>query len=1022
VYVGLAVTSHADGAAATATFDGFALTPIVHGLPIGWVSGDVGAPGAAGDATFDGTAFTVRGSGADIWGTADGFHYAHTTVLGDFDISARVASLDPLHPWTKAGLMIRDGLAPEGRHASVFATPTVNGVAFQRRAAVGAQSVHTAGPVVAPPVWLRLRREGDVITALARSADEAPWGLIGTQTLTNLPEVVHVGLAVTSHVDGAIATARFDNLAVEAIGPGLPGGWTSSDVGAVEMPGQASYDNGTFTVKGTGADIWGTADAFQFVYRRFAGDFDVRARVASLSGPHEWAKAGLMVRESLEPGSSHHFLLASALRGLAHQYRPVPDGPTFHSALPQHPLPAWFRIERTLGTVQLYVSLDGTVWTAIASTGMHGEVLVGLAVTSHDAAQSATATFDNVQVATGAVEPWTSGDVGAVGAAGSTTFDGVTYTVSGNGGDIWGSSDAFRFMHHPMSGDGSVTARVATLQGLESWAKAGVMIRASTDPSAAHAFMFVSLGHGLAFQRRVADGGTTTHTGGGAASPPRWVRLTRAGPTIAASVSADGVDWIEVGSDQFPGLPADVLAGLAVTSHDEGTLATATFDHLQIQVSGAPALALTAPAPGSTLRATTATFEWSGPGDEFWLEVGSAPGRSDLYASGSLGTQTRHTVSGLPLNGTTLHVRLRRRIGAATDLVTAAYTAPIRRGLAVITDFQDRHFEDLLGAGMKSEDDLARQLRKMEDHWLFLSRGLEVIRWEIVRVELPYSSPDDDPDPFDGNWVLFREAAARALLEQARIADYDVDTDGELDAAWFVVSHGGLPIWSAIGGASRNLNVNMFVDGQASASVTGEATGNFNHELGHLVGLPDTYGAFDSLHGLTLMSFSWPLPPHDFSAFERVRLGWVKPQIVTETTRGVWLPPAHDVLAAVRIPTSRPDEYFLMEYRRRPASGYGSAYFLPYDGLAIYHVREGSNNNTDPPLVKLEPADGVNTYDGVLHHDDFVSPENPALLRPLVIRSYFGDRPEIFRIEDVQWRDGGIAFDVVIPEVGDPDG
>jgi hypothetical protein len=45
--------------------------------------------------------------------------------------------------------------------------------------------------------------------------------------------------------------------------------------------------------------------------------------------------------------------------------------------------------------------------------------------------------------------------------------------------------------------------------------------------------------------------------------------------------------------------------------------------------------------------------------------------------------------------------------------------------------------------------------------------------------------------------------------------------------------------------------------------------------------------------------------------------------------------------------------------------------------------------------VKLGPADGVNTWDGILHHDDLVSPDNPALLRPLAIRSYFGDRPEI---------------------------
>ena len=1016
VSVGLAVTSHSDGITATARFDNLALTPIQPSLPAGWESRDVGAVASAGEATFDGTTFTVRGSGADIWGVSDEFQYAHTLVSGDFDVSARVASIDSLHPWTKAGLMIRDGIALDARHASIFAT-SANGVAFQRRSDAGGLSVHTSGPPDVPPVWLRLRREGDVVTAFTRASAQGAWTPVGSQTLANLPAAVHLGLAVTSHVDGALAAATFDDFAISPIEPVLPPGWTTGDIGAVGAAGQAVYENGTFRVTGNGADIWGTVDAFRFVYLRLDSDFDVRVRVASFAAAHEWAKAGLMLRTSLSPGASHHFLLASGQHGLAYQYRPVADGPTYHMDLAAAPIPAWFRIERMLGTVQLSYSLDGTSWIGIASTRADGQVLVGLAVTSHDQGQPATAAFDGVQVTTGTAEQWASLDVGAVGAAGNTTFDGLTYTIRGDGQDIWGTSDAFRFMHQPMSGDGSVTARVGTLEGPDPWAKAGVMIRASLDPSAAHAFMFVSPGHGLAFQRRVAAGGVTTHTGAGAASVPQWVRLTRAGATITASVSADGVSWVDVGSDSFPTLPPNVLVGLAVTSHDEGTLATATFDHLQIQTSGTAPLAITAPAPGSTLRTTTATFEWSGPGDEFWLEVGSAPGGADVYASGSLGTQTRHAVAGLPLNGTTLHVQVRRRIGTATDTVGVVYTAPIRRGLAVITDFTDRHFEDFTGAGMKSEADVAIQLRKMEDHWSFLSRGLEVIRWEIVRIELPYSSPDADPDPFDGDWMAFRNAVARELLGQVRIADYDVDSDGELDAAWFLVSHGGLEIKSALGGSSRNLNVNMFVDGQASESIKSGATGNFNHELAHLLGLPDTYGDYDTLHGLTLMSFPWPVPPHDFSAFERVRLGWVKPQVFTETTRDAWLPPAHDVLAAVKIPTNRADEYFLIEYRRRPASGYGSSYFLAYDGLAIYHVFEGAPDNSQiPQFVKLEPADGTNTYDGVLHLDDFVSPENPSLLRPLVVRSYFAGQPEVFRIENVVRRDGGIAFDVVIPQ------
>ena len=507
--------------------------------------------------------------------------------------------------------------------------------------------------------------------------------------------------------------------------------------------------------------------------------------------------------------------------------------------------------------------------------------------------------------------PWPSANVGNVGAAGSTTFDGVTYTLSGNGSDIWGSTDAFRFMHQPLTGDGSVTARVATLQATNAWAKAGVMIRASLDPSAAHAFMFVSLSEGAAFQRRVDDGGLTTHTGAGAAAPPQWVRLTRAGAVISASISTDGTNWTTVGSDTFTDMPATAFVGLAITSHENGSLATASFDHLQVQTGQPSGLAITSPAPGSSLRVTPVTFTWTGAGDEFWLDIGSSPGASDFYASGPLGSQMQHTVSRMPLNGGALYVQLRRRRGAVIDVVSVQYTAPIRKWLAVITDFSDRRLEDWTGNGMKSVEDVSAMVGNMADHWAWLSRGRERIQWDIIRVQIPAPL---SPDPFQGDWVAFRNAAANLIKQQVAPADYDVDVDGEIDAAWIIVSNGNGEIRSALGGSSLNNGVNMFVDGQSSESVVRGAFGNFNHELAHLQGIPDLYGPYDTIHTLTLMSYPWPVPPLDFTAWERIQLGWLDPQVVTQTSRGVWLPSAHEVLAAVKIPTARPSEYFLIEY------------------------------------------------------------------------------------------------------------
>jgi hypothetical protein len=431
---------------------------------------------------------------------------------------------------------------------------------------------------------------------------------------------------------------------------------------------------------------------------------------------------------------------------------------------------------------------------------------------------------------------------------------------------------------------------------------------------------------------------------------------------------------------------------------------------LRIRPVQAAPLTLTAPAPGSTLMTTTVTFQWSGAGDDAWLEIGSTAGGSDVYASGPLGQQTQHTLTGLPLNGMTLHVQLRRQLGAVIDTVRVQYVAPIRRGLLVVTDFADRRLEDWAGDGFKSVDDVRVQLGRMEDHWAWLSRGLERIQWDVIRIELPRPAV---PGAYAW-WGEFRDAVGTLVREQVATADYDVNSDGIIDAAWAIVSSGDTFIGDfAMGGASRNAGVNMFVDGQASLSVRWGATGNFNHELGHLVGLGDMYGPYDTLHGLTVMSYSWPVPPHDFAAYERVKLGWVKPQVITETTPNVWLPSAHEALAAVMIPTVRPEEYFLIEYRQRPESGYGSQN-PPFNGLAVYHVLEGSSMWQDPPIVKLEPADGHITPGAPLDPLDFLYPENPVMLRPLVLRSYFGSGPDVFRIENLVWRDGGLAFDVVM--------
>ena len=107
------------------------------------------------------------------------------------------------------------------------------------------------------PVWILLKRSGDLISVYyATDLSGNRWILIGRDTLPGLAATVNVGLAVSSHADGTLATARFRDL-VLLNGPG----WvlTASDIGAVGVPGNGNFSQTTGDMLGSGADIWGTA-------------------------------------------------------------------------------------------------------------------------------------------------------------------------------------------------------------------------------------------------------------------------------------------------------------------------------------------------------------------------------------------------------------------------------------------------------------------------------------------------------------------------------------------------------------------------------------------------------------------------------------------------------------------------------------------------------------------------------------------------------------------------------------------
>jgi endonuclease/exonuclease/phosphatase family metal-dependent hydrolase len=198
---------------------------------------------------------------------------------------------------------------------------------------------------------------------------------------------------------------------------------------------------------------------------------------------------------------------------------------------------------------------------------------------------------------------WATKDVGAVGATGSATSVNNIFTVAGSGADVWGTADEFRFVYKTFTGDGSIVTQVDALDDVNSWVKAGVMMRETLSAGSRHAFMLVSAGKGLAFQRRTSTGGSSDHTAGGSGDTPYYVKLTRSGNTFTAYKSVDASSWTKIASQSIS-MASTIYVGLAVSSHVDGVLSNATFDKTTVTPVATIAEPSPAPAPAPTTTTT----------------------------------------------------------------------------------------------------------------------------------------------------------------------------------------------------------------------------------------------------------------------------------------------------------------------------------------------------------------------------------------------------------------------------------
>jgi regulation of enolase protein 1 (concanavalin A-like superfamily) len=454
--------------------------------------------------------------------------------------------------------------------------------------------------------------------------------------------------------------------------PTLPSVWNDGDIGSVGVAGSASYKNGTFTVTGAGqGTFYSSSDGFHFVYQPLSGDGTIVARVVNLQGSSA-AQAGIMVRETLDPGANHVFLFDYS-SAIWMTERTTTGASTSYQSLGSATLPYWIKLSRSGNAFTMYGSADGVNWLLQGTSqtvSMAQSVYVGLAVSNRTTSSVATATFDSVSVnsaaapapvitavsaTTGSVgnqvviygtgfgtsqggsavllngaavtinlwsatsititippgatsgpllvsvapsmndsnaivftvtsQPlpvsWLDQDVGSVGMAGSASYANGTFTVTGAGqGTFFSSSDGFHFVYQPLSGDGTILARVVSLQG-SSTAQAGIMIRETLDPGANHVYLF-DYSSAIWMTERTTTGASSSYNSLGSGTLPYWIKLARSGNVFTMYGSTDGVNWVQQGTSQTVSMAQSVYVGLAVSSRSTSSRATATFDNVSV--------------------------------------------------------------------------------------------------------------------------------------------------------------------------------------------------------------------------------------------------------------------------------------------------------------------------------------------------------------------------------------------------------------------------------------------------------
>ena len=362
--------------------------------------------------------------------------------------------------------------------------------------------------------------------------------------------------------------------------------------------GQSLEFNGIATVTGTGAGYATATDSAHIMVRPATGDGSVVARLTSLSSTT--ALSGVTIRDSLARSGTRAVLGYVPGTGLQFRIRTTVSTTDTVTTTTGLTLPLWLKLERNSTTNEITASHspNGTTWTAIGIPTimplLNTDAHYGLTTTSNSTAGTATGVFDNITLT-----PTPSGpallneDSGtAPNIAGSGSFDGTTYSVSGSptgyfyGWQYYGDLDIrTRLVNFP-SGAGSSSGGIRIAESIESGAQ---MHLGRMPTSSYNGYYWTNLAGG-------SSGGVPSGI-----SPGNWMRIVRSGNSLVGyrathNTSTNGPNaWTQIGQPQTVIMSTPVWVGFYVNNASGVGLNPCTFTNLTVSpLSKAPIIAATA--------------------------------------------------------------------------------------------------------------------------------------------------------------------------------------------------------------------------------------------------------------------------------------------------------------------------------------------------------------------------------------------------------------------------------------------